>query len=271
MDLYQRVSQDISRIVTERYSTSFSMASRVFSPLVRQDIYNIYGFVRIADEIVDSYSGSDALALLNDLEHQLENDIHRGFSTNPVLQAFVLTANKYAIDSSLIKPFMKSMKMDAQKKYHPSRYNEYIYGSAEVIGLMCLKVFCQNDSKLYASLESGARSLGSAFQKVNFLRDLADDNNQLGRYYFPIGTYESFDDSIKNEIISDIRHDFAMAEPAIRSLPVTARRAVEASYRYYLRLLLMIERTPAKTLKVERVRIPNWQKLLLLAWIRVRI
>lgn len=270
MDLYGRVSADISRLITEQYSTSFSMASRLFASSIRQDIYNIYGFVRIADEVVDTYSGKDAAKLIDDLEVQLASDLNRGYSTNPVLHSFVISARQYAIGMDLVTPFMDSMRIDAQNTYTTEQYQTYIYGSAEVVGLMCLKVFCGSDSDLYKKLQPAAKALGAAFQKVNFLRDMAEDQTRLGRYYFPVGSFAKFDESVKAEIIADIRQDFAQAQTAFADLPVSARQAVRAAFEYYMRLLAIIENTPAEKLKVQRVRVPDWQKVALLAKTKAR-
>lgn len=273
MDLYGDVSGRISALVTRRYSTSFRMASRLFSKAIRQDIYNIYGFVRIADEVVDTYMGQDTLKLLDELEQQVLADLKRGYSTNPVVHAFVSTCRNFSIDKSLIVAFMKSMRMDAVTDgYTTDKYQEYIYGSAEVVGLMCLRVFCRGDDAQYVGLESGARALGSAFQKVNFLRDIADDHQRLGRYYFPVGSFETFDEDTKTAIIADIQKDFAAAEDAVRQLPASARKAVRASQVYYRQLLRVTEGTSADALKRNRVRVPNWQKLglLMAVWLGLR-
>ena len=264
-DIYSRASQDISKLITTRYSTSFSMASRLFGSDIRQDIYAIYGMVRLADEIVDTYKGSDAQKLLEDFESQLYADLRRDYSTNPVLHSFILTARRVGITKSLIAPFFSSMRMDTRgHTYTPKQYGNYIYGSAEVVGLMCLKVFCEGDAATYNALQAGAQALGSAFQKVNFLRDLADDHHLLGRYYFPVGSFKNFNEEIKAQIIADITMDFDAALPAVNQLPASAQKAVRAAFVYYQALLLRLENTPAEKLKEDRVRISNVQKFWLL-------
>lgn len=267
-DVYVAISERTSQLVTQRYSTSFSMAASLFGANIRQDIYNIYGMVRIADEIVDTYAGTDAEAVLDAFEAQLYEDLRRGFSTNPVLQAFISTARKVGITKSLIGPFFASMRMDVQPHtYSPRMYQKYIYGSAEVVGLMCLKVFCQGDAAHYHDLRAGAQALGAAFQKVNFLRDLADDHDKLGRYYFPVGSFETFNEDIKAQIIADITLDFETARAAIDKLPSGAQKAVRAAYVYYASLLQRIEQTPAEVLKQQRIRVNDFQKL----WLLVKV
>lgn len=265
MDTYDTAAQAASKQVTETFSDSFSTASRLFAPAIRPHIYNIYGMVRLADEIADSYTGSDAMQLLDDLESETVRAITRGFSSNLVLHAFQLTANRFGIDRELIEPFYASMRTDLRRDYTPEQYQDYIYGSAEVVGLMCLRVFVNADDTRYADLEPGARALGSAFQKVNFLRDVADDNTRLGRYYFPVGSYETFDEAIRDTVISDIRQEFTTAEPAVRQLPKSCRSAVLTAYRYYNALLTAIAKTPAAELKQRRVRIPYRRKLMILS------
>ncbi len=269
-ELYVKVSERISQLITKQYSTSFSMASSLFDKAIRQDIYNIYGMVRLADEIVDTYAGQEVEAVLNAFEDQLYNDLRRGFSTNPVLQAFIGTARKVGINKTLIAPFFASMRMDISRHtYTPQQYQKYIFGSAEVVGLMCLKVFCQRDSQQYRSLQSGAQALGSAFQKVNFLRDMTDDHNTLGRYYFPVGSFESFNEEIKTQIIADIETDFETAQPAIDQLPQNAKKAVRAASVYYQSLLSRIKQTPAANLKTQRIRVNNGAKLWLLIKVKI--
>lgn len=265
MEQYRSVSGEVSRLITKRYSTSFSIASSLFGGSIRPHIYNIYGLVRIADEIVDTYSGSDALQLLDSFEKELQQAMARGYSTNPVIQAFVYTASTFDIGQELISPFFQSMRVDTSKKsYSESEYKEYIYGSAEVIGLMCLKVFCMGDHEEYRKLMPGAKSLGSAFQKVNFLRDMASDKESLGRYYFPIGDYDDFDDGTKDAIIKDIQNDFNTAKSAINQLPSNSRIAVTVAYKYYLSLLRKLKSENAARIKLERVRVNNFEKLSIL-------
>lgn len=266
MDLYDEVSSELARVLTRRYSTSFSSAARLFATDIRKHIYNIYALVRIADEIVDTYQGKDRLRLLDDLEGEVSQAQVRGYSANPIVHAYVLTSNRFGISDELTGPFFESMRMDTRDlKFTKKQYASYIYGSAEVVGLMCLRVFCEGDDKSYDLLKEGARKLGSAYQKVNFLRDIAADHDTLHRYYFPGSSYASFNDEVKREIVTDIQQDFAAAEPYIRQLPKGARRAVTLSYRYYAGLLGKLERTPAATIKAKRVRLPRHRKSLLLA------
>jgi len=267
MDDYTAAAFLSSRAAMEQFSTSFSLASRLFGTELRSHVCNIYGLVRIADEIVDTYGGPDQLSLLNDLEAETYWAIERGYSSNLVVHAFAITAARYGIDQTLIAPFFESMRIDANHSYKIDQYQTYIYGSAEVVGLMCLKIFVESDD--YAPLVDGARSLGSAFQKVNFLRDLHEDWQQLQRYYFPVGSYEQFNDAIKQQIVADIKQDFIAAEDAIIALPSSSRRAVKIAYSYYRELLTILERTPAETLKQQRIRLPNRRKLTLLVAARL--
>lgn len=264
MDQYLSVAQSISQLMTSQYSTSFSMASRRFSANVRPHIYNIYGLTRLADEIVDTYQGKHAGTLLDELEKECLLSIKRQYSTNPVVHAFQATARQFTISEQLIRPFFKSMRLDlTQKKFNEKEYKDYIYGSAEVVGLMCLKVFCANNAAMYKRLEKGASHLGAAYQKVNFLRDIAADKQQLGRYYFPNDSFDAFNDATKQAIIGDIKRDFSMAWPSLQQLPSGARAAVMTSYRYYAALLRKLERTPAHTIKSRRLRINDFYKLML--------
>lgn len=262
MDQYTAVSVEASQLFTKRYSTSFSLASRLFDASIRRHIYAIYGFTRLADEVVDTYRGPQAAKLLDELAKQTQKSVALGYSTNPILQAFAQTAQKYGIDQTLLAPFFKSMQMDlTPRPFTQKDYQTYIHGSAEVVGLMCLKVFCQNDGALYKRLSKPAARLGAAYQKVNFFRDLAEDYHSLGRYYFPLGSFPEFDELTKQQIIDDIRADFAVARPAVEQLPPQARRAVRASYRYYQALLRRLQTTPASQLKTQRVRVPDAYKL----------
>lgn len=264
MELYTKTSYELSRHLTLRYSTSFGQSIKLFEKSIRPDIFAIYSLVRIADEIVDTYEGKDQKQILDQLETEVYHAIAVGYSANPIVHAFALTAQKYDIKKDLIAPFFESMRMDLSPQvYTPELYRTYIYGSAEVVGLMCLKVFCQNDPQLYDGLLPGARALGSAYQKVNFLRDIASDFNERGRVYFPGVTYEKFNEKNKSALIKDIKKDFDHAAPAVLKLPLNARKAVALSYTYYLELLKKIEQTPAAQLKHQRIRIPNGQKLVL--------
>lgn len=265
MDLYDRTSYDVSQLITEAYSTSFSSSTKRFSKEIRPHIYAIYGLVRIADEVVDTYRGTDAQKLLDDLEKETITALQRGYSNNPAIHAFALTANKFGITADLIHPFFVSMSMDTvPRHYDQLLYETYIYGSAEVVGLMCLKVFVQGDATQYDHLEQGARALGAAYQKINFLRDLAADYSELGRLYFPDITIGSFDDTAKETIITDIENDIKTAEVALASLPLSSRRAVRLSTVYYRSLLQKLRRTPAEVIKHKRIRISGPTRFLLL-------
>lgn len=271
MDLYADVSYENSRHLTLRYSTSFGISSRFFSKDIQPHIYAIYGLVRIADEIVDTYKGPDSAKLLDDLEQSTYDALKSGFSTNPIVHAFALTSRTYGIDRTLIEPFFYSMRMDLEpQNYSPANYKKYIHGSAEVVGLMCLRVFCNGNNTKYDQLEPGAAALGSAYQKVNFLRDLAADYKELGRLYFPGVTFETFDETAKQHIVSDIKKDFDAALPALRRLPPSCRKATQISYVYYLDLLKKLENTPAATIKTTRIRVPSRRKLELIIRTLVR-
>ena len=266
MDLYDKVSYENSRHLTLNYSTSFGMSSRFFSKQIQPHIYAVYGLVRVADEIVDTYKGSDARTLLDDLEKTTYATLKSGYSTNPIVHAFGLTARRYGIGMQLIKPFFESMRMDLNPQdYSPKYYKKYIYGSAEVVGLMCLRVFCDGNDKQYESLREGASALGAAYQKVNFLRDMAADYKELGRLYFPGSTFDTFGEKEKKSIIEDIKKDFKKALPALRRLPESSRKATMLSYVYYSELLKKLEITPINTIKTSRIRIPNSKKFLLMA------
>ncbi len=266
MELYTEISALISRILTRRYSTSFSSASRLFPREMQQHVYAIYGLVRIADEIVDTYRGTDSEQLLGDLEVECSAAVKRQYSPNPIVHSFAQTAHRYGIGPDLIKPFFASMRMDiSPRTYDRQQYETYIYGSAEVVGLMCLKIFCDNDATKYRELAPGARKLGAAYQKVNFLRDMAADHRELGRYYFPDSSFEAFDAACKQAVTIEMRHDFEAALPYIDALSSSARPAVRMSYRYYEALLVKLEQTPVSVLKSVRIRLPARQKAMLVA------
>lgn len=271
MELYSKVSYAISRELTLAYSSSFGTSSLLFPKQMRRHIHAVYGMVRIADEIVDTYKGPDAAELLDAFEHEVYAAIRRGYSVNPIVHAFSKTAKLYDIDKKLIAPFFKSMRIDLRPQtYDVSLYQEYIHGSAEVVGLMCLRVFVQGDSAKYKDLQDGAAALGSAYQKVNFLRDLSADYKELGRVYFPGVRFESFDDKAKQLIVKDIRNDLARSLVALKKLPRSSRQATMTSYVYYSKLLDKIERTPATVIKHQRIRIPGSRKALLFAGIVLR-
>jgi phytoene synthase len=265
MQTYDEASAKASRVVTRTYSTSFGLAITLLPKDMRRHIYNLYGLVRVADEIVDTYNGTDKRQLLDNLEEETYAALERQYSANIIVHAFMLTAVRFGIGRELIKPFFASMRSDITKKtYTEKEYKEYIYGSAEVVGLMCLHVFCDKDQARYDTLKPGAQALGSAFQKVNFLRDLAADSNQLQRSYFPGMHVSDMTEAGKRAIVTDIRADFAAAKPAIRQLPHTVRPAVQTAHDYFEKLLSKIEHTPVEALKKQRLRISNGHKTAIL-------
>ena len=273
--IFDKVSADCSKNVTNSYSTSFSLATKMLSKSIRQDIYNIYGFVRFADEIVDTFHDYDKKELLNRFIDELNFSLKNKISTNPILNSFQYTVNKYNIDYGLIDSFLKSMKMDLKKiKYNSEKeYKEYIYGSADVVGLMCLKVFVSGDEETFKKLKPSAMALGSAFQKVNFLRDLNADFHDLNRTYFPNLDFKDFDDQSKMLIMEDIENDFRKALKGIYELPNNSKFGVYAAYKFYKRLLVKLKRTSYMKIKNERVRVPNYQKVDVLArsYVRYRL
>ena len=263
--LYQKTCVECSQLITRRYSTSFSLGIRLFDKTLRQPICAIYGFVRFADEIVDTFHNQDKATLLRRFRHETYQAIEEGISLNPVLQAFQEVVNQYDIERELIDAFLDSMEMDLHfDRYEDSLYKKYIYGSAEVVGLMCLRVFCPNDQAAYEALRPAACSLGSAFQKVNFLRDLKSDYEERGRVYFPEVNYLAFDEAIKAEIEADIQKDFDQAYQGILNLPRSCRLGVYVAYKYYLNLFKKIEKSPASRLSQERVRVNDGKKMYIL-------
>lgn len=271
MNIFHEVCQLSSRITTERYSTSFSSAIRLLHNDLRQPIYNIYGLVRFADEIVDTFHEHDKATLISDFRKQTFEAIEQGISLNPILHSFQLTVNQYKIDHALIHAFFNSMEMDLDKKqYNNEGYNEYIYGSAEVVGLMCLYVFVEGDEAEYQKLKASAQSLGAAFQKVNFLRDVKADYNQLDRTYFPGLDFGNFTDRQKREIEEDIQKDFDDAYAGIMQLPAKARFGVYVAYKYYLSLFRKIKKLQPAVIMQERVRIPDYHKVMILLRAGVR-
>lgn len=271
MQLFHDVSELCSRMTTERYSTSFSSSIRLLHQDLRQPIHNIYGFVRFADEIVDTFHGHDKEELLRRFKQETYDAIERGISLNPILHSFQLTVNAYKIDHALIEAFFKSMEMDLDKKqYNQQSYNEYIYGSAEVVGLMCLYVFLEGDTKAYEQLKPHAQSLGAAFQKVNFLRDVKADYNSLNRTYFPGLDFSNFTTRQKAEIEADIQKDFDHAYEGILQLPMKARFGVYVAFKYYLSLFKKIKKMQPAKIMNERVRIPNYGKAMILLRAGVR-
>ena len=273
--LFDQVSENCSKVVTQSYSTSFTLATKMLDSSIRQDIYNIYGFVRFADEIVDSFHDFDKQHLLNLFELDLKKSIKDKISLNPILNSFQKTFNKYEIDYKLVDSFLKSMKWDLNKKQYLNKeeFDEYVYGSADVVGLMCLKVFVKGNQKQYNDLKPYAMSLGSAFQKVNFLRDLKADHDGLNRSYFPNLNIEEFDEESKKIILNEIDKDFSHALKGIFLLPSSARFGVYTAYKYYLKLLNKLKNTNPLKIKTTRIRVPNYQKINVLArsYIRYRL
>ena len=265
--LFDKISFECSKNVTKSYSTSFSVAVNMLALNIRQDIYNIYGFVRFADEIVDSFHDYDKAVLFEMFEKDLENALQNKISLNPVLNSFQHTVHKYCISKNMIEAFMKSMKLDLQKKeYKTSKeYNEYIYGSADVVGLMCLSVFVNGDDEKFKELEHSAMRLGSAFQKVNFLRDLKADYEDLNRTYFPNTDLSRLDEHSKQRIIKEIEADFDAGFEGILKLPLEAKFGVYTAYVYYKKLLSKLKKTPSLEIKNTRIRVPDYQKFGLLA------
>jgi phytoene/squalene synthetase len=265
IQLFHSVSENCSRIVTEKYSTSFSSAIRLLHKDLRTPIHNIYGFVRFADEIVDTFHEYDKAFLLQQFKEATYDALQRGISLNPILNSFQRTVNQYDIDLKLVDDFFQSMELDISKKiYDQKEYAEYIYGSAETVGLMCLYVFCEGNRDLYEQLAPHARALGSAFQKVNFLRDIKADYNGLSRIYFPDCDFSNFTERHKKEIEEDIHHDFDTAYQGILKLPVKARFGVYVAYKYYFSLFKKIKKTNPARVLVERIRIPNYHKALII-------
>jgi phytoene synthase len=265
--LFDKVSYDCSKLVTETYSTSFSLATKMLAPSIRPDIYNIYGFVRFADEIVDTFHDYDKEDLLNKFQVDLDAALKDKISLNPILNSFQHTYHKYDIPYHLVSSFMKSMRMDLTKSAYKTNedYKEYIYGSADVVGLMCLKVFIHGDITKYEHLKESAMALGSAFQKVNFLRDLKADFEDLNRAYFPNANLRDLDEVSKTRIIEEIKEDFQKGYAGILQLPNEAKFGVYTAYKYYYKLLKKLQNTPSIEIKNTRIRVPNYQKFGLLA------
>ena len=264
--LFDNVSYNSSKLVTKTYSTSFSLATKMLYKSIRGDIYNIYGFVRFADEIVDSFHDYDKESLFNRFSEDLELALENKISLNPILNSFQHTFHKYSIDKSLVDAFMNSMRLDLHKTNYLTQdeYKDYIYGSADVVGLMCLKVFVNGNDKKYEELKETAMSLGSAFQKVNFLRDLKADFEGLDRTYFPNTDLKNLNESSKQNIIDDIEADFEKGLSGIKKLPIEAKFGVFMAYRYYSQLLKKLKKTPALKIKDSRIRVSNPKKIELL-------
>ncbi|WP_353136870.1 phytoene/squalene synthase family protein [Pseudopedobacter sp.] len=263
--LYDELSYKVSEATTRKYSTSFSLGIKALSPKLRPAIYAIYGYVRLADEIVDSFHGYKQEELLKHFEQQTAQALEEKISLNPILQSFQETVHHYQIEPSLIDTFLKSMSMDLSKvSYNSELYKEYILGSAEVVGLMCLHVFVEGNKKEFEALKPYAMKLGSAFQKINFLRDLKDDYHILGRTYFPNIDLSSFDNLTKANIETEIGEEFKEALIGIKKLPATSRFGVFLAYKYYWSLFNKIKQTPAQKILNARIRIPDSKKLMLM-------
>jgi 15-cis-phytoene synthase len=266
ISLYHDLSRQCSKITTEKYSTSFSSAINLLHHDLRTPIYNIYGFVRFADEIVDTFHEFDKATLLKEFKKETYEAIQRGISLNPILNSFQMTVTDFKIPHEFINAFFKSMEMDLENvAYDTAGYKEYIYGSAEVVGLMCLCVFCEGNADICEKLKPAARSLGAAFQKVNFLRDARADYVQLSRTYFPNVDFKNFTPQVKMQIEEDIAKDFTHAYEGILQLPAKARFGVYVAYKYYLSLFKKIKKTNAASILQERIRIPNYGKAFIVA------
>jgi phytoene/squalene synthetase len=267
-ELFDQVSYDCSKLVTKNYSTSFSLAVKMLSTTIRTDIYNIYGFVRFADEIVDTFHEYDKKQLISHFEKDYYLSKELGISLNPILNSFQQTVSKFRIPDDMVQAFLKSMKADLFKTEYKTKaeYDEYIYGSADVVGLMCLKVFVNGNDEMYEELKTAAMRLGSAFQKVNFLRDLKDDFELLNRSYFPNIDLGHLNAVSKQLIIDEIEADFKYAyENGILKLPVEAKFGVYMAYRYYTRLLKKLKAVPSEKIMDTRIRISDPMKINLLA------
>ncbi len=264
--LFYKVSNECSKITTKKYSTSFYSAINLLHKNLREPIYNIYGFVRFADEIVDTFHSYDKRILLDEFKAETFAAIERGISLNPILNSFQQIVNKYKINKDLIESFFKSMYLDLEKKqYDYAAYNDYIYGSAETVGLMCLHVFCEGSAEKYNHLKPYARRLGAAFQKVNFLRDINADYTQLNRTYFPDCDFSRFTQPNKLVIEESIKKDFDYAYEGIAQLPLKARFGVYVAYKYYLSLFNKIKRTHPQKILETRIRITDYNKFFILA------
>ncbi|WP_017729974.1 phytoene/squalene synthase family protein [Nafulsella turpanensis] len=265
MELFSQTTYECSKLITQRYSTSFTLGIKTLDKRFHMPIYAIYGFVRYADEIVDTFHEHDKAKLLKRFRHDTRLALEEKISLNPVLHCFQEVVHQYKIETALIDAFLDSMAMDLQwKPYDQERYQEYIFGSAEAVGLMCLRVFCEGDTEQYEKLRAPAKSLGAAFQKVNFLRDIRSDYNERGRVYFPGVNFKDFSLSEKTRIEEDIENDFKHAYEGILALPKGARMGVYLAYIYYLKLFNKIKNSPASTVINQRIRIDNQRKLSLL-------
>ncbi|MFN7326547.1 MAG: phytoene/squalene synthase family protein [Chitinophagales bacterium] len=265
LQLFNDTCSECSRLITKRYSTSFSLGIRVFDARFRAPIYGIYGFVRFADEIVDTFHNYPKRELLERFKQDTWKAIEEGISLNPVLQSFQQVVHRYGIDRELIEAFLYSMEMDLDKNvYDAAGYDEYIYGSAEVVGLMCLRVFTEGNDDRYQALKEPARRLGAAFQKINFLRDLKSDYKERGRVYFPGVDFTRFDWEQKQAIEADIQADFDAGLDGIKRLPDGARFGVYLAYKYYTQLFAKIKSAPVQQVAEERIRVSDKRKMYLL-------
>jgi 15-cis-phytoene synthase len=274
IELYDKNAFDCSRITSNNYSTSFSFGIRLFKKKYRPAIYAIYGFVRFADEIVDTFHDYNQTVLLKKLDEDTWIALETGFSSNPILHSFQKTVKKYNIEKEYIKAFLKSMEMDiTYKNYNPDEISEYIYGSAEVVGLMCLKVFYENRETEFKELIYPARKLGEAFQKINFLRDIRSDYLEKGRIYFHGIQPDNFTSEQKKAIEADIESDFSEAKKGISKLNRDVRLGVYLAYRYYLQLLKIIRRTTPEQIISKRYRVSDFSKIIILinSWLRVKL
>lgn len=266
LEIFNSFCGQSSKMVTQKYSTSFYRASSLFQPEIRQHIYNIYGFVRLADEIVDTFHDYDKVKLMDEFENNYKSAQENCISLNPILHSFCLTQKEKKIPQHLVDAFLHSMKMDLGdiKNLNDEKYNEYIYGSAEVVGLMCLKVFVDGDIAEYEKLKPYAQSLGAAFQKINFLRDISADFIDLNRVYFPNVDFNNFSVDDKSAIERDIANDFAHAKIGIKMLPISCKLAVYMAYKYYFNLFKKIRKTKPELLLTKRIRVSNARKIYLM-------
>lgn len=265
MQEYTELCLELSSVTTQRYSTSFTRGIKTLHSSYRPGIYAVYGWVRLADEIVDTFHKYNKRELLDNFKDATYQALKSGISTNPIIHSFQFTVHKYKIRQELIDAFLYSMELDLEKKtYDDTFYKTYIYGSAEVVGLMCLHVFCGDDVELYEKLVTPARRLGAAFQKVNFLRDMKSDFQERGRVYFPGVDFSQFDNKLKKQIETEIDEDFKAAYPGMMMLPKGVRPGVYTAFIYYRELLKKIQAVPASKVMSVRIRVPDHEKLLLL-------
>ena len=273
--LFDEVAYECSQKVTNGYSTSFSSAVRMLAPSIRPAIHSVYGFVRFADEVVDTFHDKDKKLLLDKFEWDFYQSLDMGISLNPILHAFQKTIKEYNIDVDLVDAFLKSMRMDIEKKEYKTQkeYQDYIYGSADVVGLMCLKIFVNGSNEEYEKLKPTAMKLGSAFQKVNFLRDLKNDSEILERSYFPGVDLKNLSPDVKMKIVSEIKADFDAAYEGIKQLPTASKFGVYTAFRYYKQLLKKLQKTPSNKLMETRIRVNDYHKcgLLLHSYLNIKL